>query len=160
MRESSPSETFTRATDARPHAARDVRASVVRERAPAKPRAAESATPGHAAQAHVEEEAPAVGVAAKSAAPKQTSVPPELQLLAQAQRALRGSPSDALELTALHARAYPAGEFVEEREAIAVEALVALGNKAAARTRGRAFMSRYPSSAYASRVARLVEAIP
>jgi hypothetical protein len=95
-----------------------------------------------------------------SSVPQQTSIPPELQLLALAQRALRDDPEQALELATQHARAYPTGAFVEEREAIAIEALIASGRASAGRARGQTFLSRYKSSAYAPRVAHLIQAAP
>lgn len=95
-----------------------------------------------------------------SPAPTQTSVPSELELLGRAQRALRTAPTHAIELTELHARAYPAGAFVEEREAIHIEALIAAGQASLARERGHAFLTRYKRSAYASQVRRLLQRTP
>jgi hypothetical protein len=95
-----------------------------------------------------------------SASPRTTEVPPELQLLAAAQRALRDSPSNALALANLHARQYPSGLFVQEREEIAVEALLKLGDLEAGRARGRAFLAHYPQSTHASAIARMLDAAP
>jgi hypothetical protein len=92
-----------------------------------------------------------------SSAPEQTNVAPELELLARAQRALRDDPAQAIELTNLHAKAYPTGAFIEEREAIGIEAMIATGQVSLAQERGRAFLSRHKSSAYAARVARLLQ---
>lgn len=92
----------------------------------------------------------------ESSPPRRTDVPSELQLLAAAQRALRGSPAEALELANLHEREYPSGVFAEEREEIAVEALLALGFAQAGNERGRAFLERYPKSAHAAAVVRLL----
>jgi hypothetical protein len=102
---------------------------------------------------------PAAGPHDNSSAPEQTNIASELELLARAQRALRDDPEEALELTRLHARAYPTGAFVEEREAIGIEALVATGQSDLARERGREFLSQHKSSAYAARVARVLQAV-
>jgi hypothetical protein len=87
-------------------------------------------------------------------------VAPELALLAHAQRALHDNPTLALELADQHARAYPAGAFVEEREAIAIEALIASGHALEGRARGRAFLERHKGSAYAPRVTNLIRSAP
>jgi hypothetical protein len=57
-----------------------------------------------------------------------------------------GDPEAALEVLSQHARSYPRGLLSEEREAMAVNVLVALGRAPEARRRGRAFLERYPSS--------------
>jgi hypothetical protein len=57
-----------------------------------------------------------------------------------------GDPEAALAVLTQHARSYPRGLLSEEREAMAVNALVALGRAPEARRRGRAFHERYPSS--------------
>jgi hypothetical protein len=52
----------------------------------------------------------------------------------------------ALAATDAHARKYPRGVFVQEREAIAVRALVLLGRTDEARTRVERFRARFPDS--------------
>jgi hypothetical protein len=52
----------------------------------------------------------------------------------------------ALAATAEHARRYPRGVFVQEREAIAVRALVLLGRTDEARARVQRFEERFPDS--------------
>jgi hypothetical protein len=89
-------------------------------------------------------------------APDQHAVPPELALIADAQRALRTAPAKALALAEQHARAYPAGRFTEEREEIAISALWALGDRLAARTRGEAFLAQHPHALCAPRITRLL----
>lgn len=88
--------------------------------------------------------------------PDHGAVPPELSLISAAQRALRDAPQKALELVAQHERAYPHGRFAPEREEIAISALLALDQMAAARARARAFLSRFPTALSAPRVARLL----
>ncbi len=76
----------------------------------------------------------------------------ELELVQRAQAALAADPRRALAVTAEHERAFPSGEFVQEREAIAVEALAQLGQKAEAVRRARALLDRYPRTPYAPRI--------
>jgi hypothetical protein len=57
-----------------------------------------------------------------------------------------GDAEAALAVLSHHARSYPRGLLSEEREAMAVNVLVALGRAPEARRRGRAFHERYPSS--------------
>ena len=70
----------------------------------------------------------------------------ERALLDIARSALaRGEAGEALAATSRHGREYPDGALVEEREAIAVKALVALGRKEEARTRVQALEQRFPT---------------
>jgi hypothetical protein len=57
----------------------------------------------------------------------------------------RGEAGEALSATDRHAREYPRGALVEEREALAIKALVALGRTNEARTRAREFERRFPN---------------
>lgn len=92
-------------------------------------------------------------------APPPAAAAPESELLRGAKAALlRGDATQALALTATHATHYPGGQFVEEREAIAVEALVALGRTSAADDRFQRFRARYPQSSYLARLQRIVSA--
>jgi hypothetical protein len=72
----------------------------------------------------------------------------EIELLRDARLALRQSPARALQLTEEHARSYPRGKMTQERELIAVSALVALGRRAAALSRVASFERLYPTSPY------------
>ena len=76
----------------------------------------------------------------------------EARLLARAQAALDGSPADALTLAEEHAHSVRRGVLVEEREAIAVEALVDLGRVDEARRRADRLLARHPRSAYRTRL--------
>jgi hypothetical protein len=78
----------------------------------------------------------------------------EFRLLRAARQALAERPARALELTDEHARRFARGMLSQEREAIAVDALVQLGREGQARTRAQAFLGAYPSSPYRSRVER------
>lgn len=82
----------------------------------------------------------------------------ELQLLMRARRVVGSAPTRALELTEEHSARYPAGSFAEEREVIAVEALLRLGRTAAAQARARAFHVRYPLSIHRQRIEEILAA--
>jgi hypothetical protein len=71
----------------------------------------------------------------------------ENALVSRAQAALaRGRTSEALAATSEHQRRFPRGEFVEEREALAIQALARSGNLPAAMARAERFRTRYPRS--------------
>ncbi|HET8939193.1 MAG TPA: hypothetical protein VFN67_37370 [Polyangiales bacterium] len=92
-----------------------------------------------------------------SAPPPAVSAELELSLIGQAQAALDRAPTQALELTAQHARDYPRGLFVEEREVIAIEAELKLRHSSAASERARRFLAEFPRSTHARKVRTLVE---
>lgn len=76
----------------------------------------------------------------------------ELALLRRALGSLQARPSQSLELAAEHERVYAEGIFGQEREVIAIDALLALQRTGAAEARARAFLSDYPRSAHAPRI--------
>lgn len=57
----------------------------------------------------------------------------------------RGDATEALTAVERHRREYPEGVLVEEREALAVKALVALGRRDEARARAEQFERRFPN---------------
>jgi hypothetical protein len=59
---------------------------------------------------------------------------------------MQGDPAAALRSLDQHAAHYPTGQLSEEREALAVQALVALGRVDEARGHAAAFTKRYPTS--------------
>lgn len=81
----------------------------------------------------------------------------ELAILRPARARVRSAPKRALELVAEHARRYPHGALIEEREVIAIEALVASERLEDAAERARSFFADYPRSAHARRVRTLLE---
>ena len=80
----------------------------------------------------------------------------EVKLLERAQDALRSRPEEALTLADDHARRFPRGMLVQEREVIAIEALVKLGRKADAKARATRFTTRFPGSSHTRRIQTLV----
>jgi hypothetical protein len=96
---------------------------------------------------------------AVSGAPPATGGTPalsEIELLRDARLALRQSPARALELTDEHARQYPRGKLTQERELIAVSALVALGRRTAAMSRAAHFERLNPTSPYRKQMGDLL----
>ncbi|WP_437958328.1 hypothetical protein WME76_00865 [Sorangium sp. So ce119] len=79
----------------------------------------------------------------------------EVHLLQRAQDALAVDPGSALALTDEHARRFPAGALGQEREFIAIRALLALGRAAEARARAASLLERFPGSAYRGRLESL-----
>jgi hypothetical protein len=76
--------------------------------------------------------------------------------LRDARLALRQSPASALAFADQHARLYPRGKLTQERELIAISALVALGRRTAALSRGAAFEQSFPTSPYRKQVGELL----
>jgi hypothetical protein len=101
--------------------------------------------------------APAATVSPQGPYPEATAAAPtEIELLREARQAIRQSPSKALELAEAHARAYPAGKLVQERELIAISALVALERRTAALVRANRFERAFPGSPYRKQIGELL----
>jgi len=85
----------------------------------------------------------------------------ERALLDQARAQIAaGEPARALDYVERHGRRHPQGALSEEREALAVNALVGLGRYREALQRGEAFRSRYPNSLLMPSVEAALLAIP
>jgi hypothetical protein len=78
------------------------------------------------------------------------------EIVDEAQRALASSPARALELAEEHRRGHGDGEWAEEREVVAIDALLRLGRTEEARARAAAFHARWPRSSLGRRVDVLV----
>jgi hypothetical protein len=102
--------------------------------------------------ARVVESPPMPAAAAPARAVKTTTAAStdadEIALLARAHDALRSDPARSVALCREHETRFAAGHFAQEREAVAIEALVYLGKKDQARRRWNAFRERYPSSSH------------
>ncbi len=86
-----------------------------------------------------------------------TSAPSdELAILEAASRALEASPDKTLALTDEHMKRFRAPKFAQERERLAVVALVRLGRREEAKRRADAFEATFPESAHLTRVRELV----
>lgn len=83
--------------------------------------------------------------AAKPAAPSEGD---EIALLARAHDTLSTNPAASLALCKEHEARYAGGHFAQEREAVAIEALVYLHREDEARRRLTAFETKYPTSSH------------
>ncbi|QSQ22740.1 hypothetical protein JY651_47885 [Pyxidicoccus parkwayensis] len=140
------------------------------------PRADETPAPGPVAPAPVAERAPAPA-ASRSHPPRQPEVArkpvvelepssearttspedEELLLIDDAQRALqRGAAEEALSLLRGHASRFEAGALAQEREVLAIEALVLLGRRPEAQRRAEEFLTKYPTSSHLIRLQKLL----
>lgn len=91
--------------------------------------------------------APAAPVVVKPKELVRAPIELERLLIEQATSALgRGKGEDALAACAEHARRFPSGQLAEERESIAIRALMELGRKAEAVARATEFRARFPES--------------
>ncbi|XXT22848.1 hypothetical protein WME94_14980 [Sorangium sp. So ce429] len=84
----------------------------------------------------------------------------ESNLIDRARAAATQNPEAALTAVGEHQREFPAGRLAEEREYVAIRALMRLGRVDEARARAGAFLARYPSTSYADRVHRAVGVAP
>ncbi|MET0391069.1 MAG: hypothetical protein ABW321_34170 [Polyangiales bacterium] len=98
-------------------------------------------------------------VASRSTEPQPTDAqgqppinPSEAKLLFEARVALRNNPTHALRTLDEHAKRYPNGRLVPEREVLTIEALRALGRTEEAETRANQFRARYPGSFHLKRL--------
>ncbi len=84
--------------------------------------------------------------------PEVSNEPPsaetEIALLARARRALRREPARTLALVEEHQARFPNGQFVEEREVLAIDALIALSHHSRAEVRAAQFYARFPNSVH------------
>jgi len=81
----------------------------------------------------------------------------ELALLKRAKAHARSDPSRALALTTEHERQFANGVLVQEREVIAIEALLAAAEHDRARARATQFIERFPESAHIRRIRTLLD---
>jgi hypothetical protein len=82
----------------------------------------------------------------------------EFALLGRAQAALESDAGRALALTSDHERKFPSGALLQEREVIAIDALLRLGRRAQALARAEHFNRRFPASVHRRRVEVLLGA--
>ena len=83
----------------------------------------------------------------------------ETVLLRRATSSLQAHPEEALALTERMARV-PHAEWAEERERVAIEALVRLSQRSVAEARFARFSQAYPRSAYATRLRDVLSEAP
>jgi len=79
----------------------------------------------------------------------------EVQLIGRAQQLVRSQPQAALALCREHARKFPKGMLVQEREVLIVEALQRLGQEEEARKKSESFLKENPDTALRNKVEHL-----
>lgn len=90
---------------------------------------------------------------ARAAAP---GLEAEVRALDAIQRAVsEGRPGDALDAVDVFHREFPRAQLAADAEGLAIEALLARGDTAAAAERAKRFLQRYPSDPHAPRFAPL-----
>jgi hypothetical protein len=79
-----------------------------------------------------------------------------MDLLHRAQDSLESNPAQTLALCAEHARRFPSGAFTQEREVLAIDALLRLGRRSEAQARAERFIKANPASAHKRRIDELL----
>ncbi len=103
---------------------------------------------------------PSLAVSAPAASDANTSLAIERRLLDEARQALaRGEPQAGLGPLDRHAKRFPKGVLTEEREALAVRMLAALGQSDAATARAENFHRRFPNSLFTPAVDNAIATI-
>ena len=123
------------------------------------PRVAPALVPAEAVPTVTPLTQPARSIKARAVAPKPVPVenPSEMELIRRAE-GLRAQPAQALRELNEHARLYPAGMLAQEREVLAIEALLAAGQRSAAEVRAAKLAATHPGSAHLRRVRVLLGA--
>jgi hypothetical protein len=94
---------------------------------------------------------------ARSRVSPQAALAEESRLLGRAKEALTGGDArGALREVTSHARSFPHGKLIEERERLAIEALIRLGRRPDAEARAERFRQRYPRSVEWPRIRELL----
>jgi hypothetical protein len=128
--------------------------------APARPSGFGSRADPRASTAQPETSVPPAAVQQESSRAKSpTASDPlaELALLERARRVLATNPVRALALTEQHRQRYRAGQFAEERELLAIQALIGAGQRSAAERRARSFSRAHPNSVHAHRLGVILQ---
>jgi hypothetical protein len=129
--------------------------------APAVPAAPPLPTPVEAAPALTAVLAPSVKARPAVSAREPQGLERELLLLEQARTRLsEGQAQVTLQLLREHHSQYPSSTLAQEREALAVKALMAAGRVREARQAAEAFVQRFPGSVLRASVERAVGTIP
>lgn len=116
---------------------------------PVEPEPSSRSNAGHGARVHRDDPAPE-----PSAEPPVDDVLREARLVAKARSKLALDPAGALALAEEAERDFPEGQLIEERRAIAIHALLALGRIDEAQRRAEPFLSTYGRGAHAAAVRR------
>lgn len=128
-----------------------VRSASTEAAATSAPKARAGARPQQTARAASREKNAISTPTTLSVSAKAGGQPSELELLRRAQVALQARPREAFQLTQEHRRLYPGGEFAQERDALAIQALMRAGETEKARELAKLFIGAHPSSPHAHR---------
>lgn len=167
------------ARDAPPPAPREPAAAIAAPRATTSPIATAIAAPPEAVTAApATEPAPATASPAASPAPPPRDPPSaaanagspspsasataetEVELLRRARESLGSNPAGALAAAEEHRARFAGGVLAQEREVIAISALIALGRRADARARAARFVASYPRSVHRANVESMTDLPP
>jgi hypothetical protein len=97
----------------------------------------------------------------RPSAPRVDDIAQERLVLDDARdRLSRGEATEALKRLSDHERRFPRGKLVEEREALAIQALVNAGRYDEARARATAFRNRSPNSVFLPAIDATLSSIP
>jgi hypothetical protein len=128
------------------------------------PPVAPPSPPGASPPSAIRTRSPAATATPRAGASASASAAPahddETALLVQAHQALAADPTRALTLVQEHSRRFPGSSMDEERDLIAVTALVNLDRMFEARGLAERFSDRHPFSTYAEKVKSLVASKP
>lgn len=97
---------------------------------------------------------------ARALVPSNSQFAEELLLLERANASLVSRPQRSLALAREHRQRFQRGVLVEEREMLAVQALIRLGRLDDARRRADALRAAYPHTAYGERLTTLLHGLP
>jgi hypothetical protein len=100
--------------------------------------------------------APSAQSAGSIIAPPPVAGDSEVKTLQYAQDALGTNPALTLTRCDDHRRRFPSGALAQEREVLAIDALLRIGRAAEANARARQFAKSYPTSSHLSRIATLL----
>ncbi|WP_394845988.1 hypothetical protein LZC95_00810 [Pendulispora brunnea] len=123
--------------------------------APPPPRPRESA-PSQPEVAVLPKAPDKVVSAPKTSRAKEAPVESEVELLRRAQDQLQADPKRALGLCEVHKEQYPNGDLAQEREVLAIDALLRLHRRSDAEARAERFDRAYPTSAHRRRIDTLL----
>jgi hypothetical protein len=140
----------TQATDAAPatavaSAAQSAPTSIAVEDLPSAPTASTTSTTSTK-----------TGTAAASGTDPAATERAEVTLLAQAQSALTTQPAETLARCDEHARRFAGGTLAQEREVLAIDALLRLGRRSEAEARAARFRGSFPKSGHLRRIDALL----
>jgi len=120
------------------------------------PAAAPSAVPTFSFDTLPSASAPKASSSAPASGSAEPSAESEMDLLRRAQDALSANPASALSLCGEHERSFARSSFAQEREVIAITALLRLGRRGEAEARADRFARNYPTSGHRRRIDALL----